>query len=41
LAKCEIFGAIRPAATIVIISALLKPEIKVEVEADARLSQRG
>jgi enamine deaminase RidA (YjgF/YER057c/UK114 family) len=33
----EVFGAIRPAATIVVVSALLKPEMKVEVEADARL----
>jgi enamine deaminase RidA (YjgF/YER057c/UK114 family) len=33
----EIFGAIRPAGTIVVVSALLKPEMKVEVEADARL----
>ena len=33
----EIFGAIRPAATIVVVSALLKPEMKVEIEADARL----
>jgi enamine deaminase RidA (YjgF/YER057c/UK114 family) len=33
----EIFGAIRPAGTIVVVSALLKPEMKVEIEADARL----
>jgi enamine deaminase RidA (YjgF/YER057c/UK114 family) len=33
----EVFGAIRPAATIVVVSALLKPEMKVEIEADARL----
>ena len=33
----EIFGVIRPAATIVVVSALLKPEMKVEIEADARL----
>jgi enamine deaminase RidA (YjgF/YER057c/UK114 family) len=37
----EVFGAIRPAATIVVVQALLKPEMKVEVEADARLSRRG
>jgi enamine deaminase RidA (YjgF/YER057c/UK114 family) len=37
----ETFGAIRPAATIVVISALLKPEMKVEIEADARLARRG
>jgi enamine deaminase RidA (YjgF/YER057c/UK114 family) len=33
----EVFRAIRPAATIVVVSALLKPEMKVEIEADARL----
>jgi enamine deaminase RidA (YjgF/YER057c/UK114 family) len=37
----EIFGAIRPAATIVVVQALLKPEMKVEIEADARLNPRG
>jgi enamine deaminase RidA (YjgF/YER057c/UK114 family) len=37
----EVFGAIRPAATIVVVSALLRPEMKVEIEADARLSRRG
>jgi enamine deaminase RidA (YjgF/YER057c/UK114 family) len=37
----EVFGAIRPAATIVVVSALLKPEMKVEIEADARLARRG
>ena len=36
----EVFGAIRPAATIVVVTALLKPEMKVEIEADARLSSR-
>ncbi len=36
----EVFGAIRPAATILIVSGLLTPEMKVEVEADARLRQR-
>lgn len=35
----EFFGAIRPAGTIVVVSALLKPEMKVEIEADARLSR--
>jgi enamine deaminase RidA (YjgF/YER057c/UK114 family) len=34
----EVFGAIRPAATIVVVAALLKPEMKVEIEADARLT---
>ena len=33
----ELFGAIRPAGTIVVVSALLQPEMKVEIEADARL----
>jgi len=37
----EVFGAIRPAATIVVVSALLKPEMKVEIEAEARISRRG
>jgi enamine deaminase RidA (YjgF/YER057c/UK114 family) len=37
----EVFGAIRPAATIVVVSALLKPEMKVEIEAEARLTHRG
>ena len=37
----EVFGTIRPAATIVVVSSLLKPEMKVEVEADARLARRG
>ena len=37
----EVFGAIRPAATIVVVAALLKPEMKVEIEADARLGGRA
>jgi enamine deaminase RidA (YjgF/YER057c/UK114 family) len=40
-AQGEVFGAIRPAATIVVVSALLKPEMKVEIEADARLRRPG
>jgi enamine deaminase RidA (YjgF/YER057c/UK114 family) len=36
----DVFGAIRPAATIVVVSALLKPEMKVEIEAEARLGRR-
>jgi enamine deaminase RidA (YjgF/YER057c/UK114 family) len=36
----EVFGEIRPAATIVVVQALLKPEMKVEIEADARLRRR-
>ena len=35
----EVFGAIRPAATIVVVSRLLRPEMKVEIEADARLGR--
>ncbi|MGO9423652.1 RidA family protein [Roseiarcus sp.] len=37
----EVFGDIRPAATIVVVSQLLKPEMKVEVEADARVNRRS
>jgi enamine deaminase RidA (YjgF/YER057c/UK114 family) len=37
----EVFGAIRPAATIVVVSGLLRPEMKVEIEADARLRRRA
>jgi enamine deaminase RidA (YjgF/YER057c/UK114 family) len=36
----EVFGDIRPAATIVVVAALLKPEMKVEIEADARVRGR-
>jgi enamine deaminase RidA (YjgF/YER057c/UK114 family) len=36
----EVFGEIRPAATMMVAPALLKPEMKVEIEADARLSRR-
>ena len=39
-AQGEVFREIRPAATIVVVSALLKPEMKVEVEADARIARR-
>jgi enamine deaminase RidA (YjgF/YER057c/UK114 family) len=37
----EVFANIRPAATIVIVGGLLKPEMKVEIEADARIIRRG
>jgi enamine deaminase RidA (YjgF/YER057c/UK114 family) len=37
----QVFGEVRPAATIVVVSALLKPEMKVEIEADARLQRGG
>ena len=33
----EVFGAIRPAAAIYVVSGLLRAEMKVEVEATARL----
>ena len=36
----EVFGWIRPAGTIVVVAALLRPEMKIEIEADARLSRR-
>jgi enamine deaminase RidA (YjgF/YER057c/UK114 family) len=36
----EVFRDIRPAATIVVVDALLKPEMKVEIEAEARLARR-
>ena len=32
----EVFGAIRPAATIVVVSGLIDPTLLVEVEAEAR-----
>ena len=35
----EAFGRIRPAATMVAVSALMTPELKVEIEADAILPQ--
>jgi enamine deaminase RidA (YjgF/YER057c/UK114 family) len=37
----EAFKDIRPAATIVVVSGLLKPEMKVEIEAEARLKAAG
>ena len=33
----EIFGQIRPAAGIYVVTALLRPEMKIEIEATARL----
>lgn len=33
----EVFGTIRPAAGIYVVSGLLKPEMKVEIEVTARL----
>jgi enamine deaminase RidA (YjgF/YER057c/UK114 family) len=35
----EAFGAIRPAATMVEVSALMTPDLKVEIEADAVVPQ--
>jgi enamine deaminase RidA (YjgF/YER057c/UK114 family) len=32
----EVFGAIRPAATIVEVGALIEPSLRVEIEAEAR-----
>ena len=40
-AQGEVFAKIRPAATIVVVAGLLKPEMKVEIEAEARLGRRG
>jgi enamine deaminase RidA (YjgF/YER057c/UK114 family) len=37
-AHVEVFGDIRPAATMVEVSALIDPELRVEIEADAYLS---
>ena len=34
----EVFGQIRPAATMVEVSALISPELMVEIEADAYVS---
>ena len=31
----EVFGAVRPAATMVVVSALLRPEWRIEIEAEA------
>lgn len=36
----ELFGAIRPAATMVVVAALLDPRWKVEVEAEALIQSR-
>lgn len=35
----EVFGEIRPAAGIYVVSGLLKPEMKVEIEVTARLAR--
>ncbi len=36
-AHAEVFGAVRPAATMVIVAGLLDPRWKVEIEAEAQL----
>jgi enamine deaminase RidA (YjgF/YER057c/UK114 family) len=36
----EIFGAIRPAATMVVVAALLNPSWRIEIEADAVLDRQ-
>ena len=35
----EIFGAIRPAATMVVVAALLNPNWRIEIEADAVIAE--
>ena len=37
----DVFGAIRPASTLVQVSALIEPTVLVEVEAEARRRSRG
>jgi enamine deaminase RidA (YjgF/YER057c/UK114 family) len=37
----DVFGAIRPAATMVEVSALIEPELLVEIEADAYVDGSG
>ena len=37
----EVFGGIRPAATMVEVSALISPELMVEIEADAYISDEN
>jgi len=37
----ELFGAVRPAATMVVIAALLDPRWKVEIEAEALIPPRS
>jgi enamine deaminase RidA (YjgF/YER057c/UK114 family) len=37
----EVFKDILPAGTIIVVAGLLRPEMKVEIEADARLRRRA
>ncbi len=37
----EVFGAIRPAATLLVVSALIEPTLLVEIEAEARRDPAG
>jgi enamine deaminase RidA (YjgF/YER057c/UK114 family) len=37
----EVFGEIRPTATMVVVSALLRPEWRVEIEAEAIVMAHG
>jgi enamine deaminase RidA (YjgF/YER057c/UK114 family) len=34
----EVFGEVRPASTLVVVAALIRPDLLVEIEADARRS---
>ncbi len=36
----EVFGQIRPAASIYVVTAMARPEMKVEIEATAKMSTR-
>jgi enamine deaminase RidA (YjgF/YER057c/UK114 family) len=40
LVQGEVFRDLRPAATIIVVFGLLSPEMKVEIEAEARLRRR-
>jgi hypothetical protein len=33
--ECEVFGDVRPAATMVVVAELVRPEWRVEIEAEA------